>query len=80
MATEVLPSPVDTGADDDELHHVACDTLDRTWCGQDARDLLQLPDPPPPLEDFCRVCVLGIEMWCSGDPCPVCGTLECIAS
>lgn len=76
--TAVLPQPVDTAGDRDE-NHIACDTLDLTWCGQDSTAMIQAdPDNLPPVETFCRVCVLGIEMWNDGDPCPVCGGQACL--
>jgi hypothetical protein len=78
MSTESRPQPVDTAGDEDDLNHLACPTRDRTWCGQDARNLAEMIVCPP-IDTFCRICVLAYEMHRPGDPCPVCGTLACIS-
>jgi hypothetical protein len=74
----VQPRPVDTDSSDPEIDHIVCGTVERTWCGLDARGMEPMPAPFPGLAAFCRVCVLAIEMYRLGDPCPVCGTRECI--
>lgn len=77
--TQVQPRPVDTSEDDDDLNHVGCDTRNRTWCGQSAEQLIPMTEPLPPMETFCRVCLLAVEMHKPGDPCPVCGTVACLS-
>ncbi|HEX8321658.1 hypothetical protein [Longimicrobium sp.] len=77
-STEVIARPVDTPADeDDEGIHVFCPHVERTWCGDDANKH-EVVSRPPSIDQVCRVCLLAVEFWVAGDPCPMCGCRACL--
>lgn len=73
-------SPVDThsGAGDDEGVHAFCSVSMKTWCGDDARKH-ETVDVPDSVDRVCRICLLAMEMWAEGEPCPICGGRACLA-
>lgn len=74
--TALLPKPVDTSGDEDDLDHIACARQDRTYCGMDASEMAWTAGPIS-LDQVCRICVLAVEMLAPGDPCPVCQAVRC---
>lgn len=76
--TEEHVRPVDTIRNEDRNGvHAFCAHRQLTWCGEDSGTHEEVPVPDSP-DRMCRICLLGVEMYVQGNPCPVCGCWSCV--